>query len=126
MRRRLRQSKAAERDIAEILRYTEQHFGVDQALAYLDLLEQATLDIEREPQRPTSKSLPTFGEGVRSYRVELSARRSGAGVKSSHHVIYYTLASADEILVLRILHDAMEPETYLPAGYETRSQPDED
>lgn len=109
MLRPLRQTKPADQDIEHIWDYTARRYNAEQADAYTDLIGQALRDIEQDPERPSSRKHPDLGEEIRSYRVDLSKRRSGTGIKSPRHVIFYTLAYDDEILVLRILHETMEP-----------------
>lgn len=108
MRRRLRLSGPANEDIQRIWDYTISTYNLDQAIAYSDLLQQAINDIHADPERPSSILRPHLGAGVRSYHIELSKHRSGTGVKSPRHVIIYTIHRADEVYVLRIVHDRME------------------
>lgn len=70
-------------------------------------MDQALDDIRLDPIRPSSVPHPELGEGVRSYHIALSKFRSGTGIKSPRHVIVYTLRQADEVYVLRIVHDRM-------------------
>ncbi|MCF6285916.1 MAG: type II toxin-antitoxin system RelE/ParE family toxin [Candidatus Hydrogenedentes bacterium] len=60
-----------------------------------------------------ASSSPELGAHVRSYRVALSKHRSGTGIKSPRHVVFYTLEYEGEILVLRILHDRMKPHNHV-------------
>lgn len=107
MGRRLRLSSLASQDILGIWEYTKSTYGYKQALAYSEFLEQAIQDVVADPERPSSIPRPELGTGVRSYHIELSKRRSGTGVKSPRHVIVYALRTADEVFVLRIVHDRM-------------------
>lgn len=65
-------------------------------------------DVRHDPQRPSSIARREIGPGVRSYHIDFSKQRSGTGIKSSRHVIVYALRFADEVYVLRILHDRMK------------------
>ncbi|MBX3176296.1 MAG: type II toxin-antitoxin system RelE/ParE family toxin [Candidatus Hydrogenedentes bacterium] len=87
--------------------WTAAKYDIDQALRYQALLDQALDDLRLEPERPSSIPRPELGTGVRSYHIELSKHRSGTGIKSPRHVIIYALRMADEVLVLRIVHDRM-------------------
>lgn len=64
-------------------------------------------DILTDPERPSSIPRPELGLGVRSYSIALSKHRGVAGIKSPRHVIVYALRRADEVYVLRIVHDRM-------------------
>ena len=107
MGRKLRLSGLADRDIHSIWKYTLSTYDCDQAFAYSELLEQAIKDIVTDPERPSSIPRPDLGAGVRSYYIALSKYRSGTGIKAPRHVIIYTLRQADEVYVLRIVHDRM-------------------
>lgn len=107
MSRSLRLSGPANEDIRAIFEYTCSTYDLKQAIAYSDLIQTAIHDIVADPERPSSIPHPELGEGVRSYHTELSKYRSGTGVKSPRHVIIYTLRLAEEVYVLRIVHERM-------------------
>lgn len=114
MARQLRQTGQANRDFEDILDYTAVTYDEDQARAYAMLLGQALRDIEEDPEHPSSLPRPKLGSQVRSYHIELSKKRSGSGVKSPRHVIFYTLKYPGVVKVLRILHDRADPKRHLP------------
>lgn len=113
MARKLRKTKPAERDLDSIWHYTEEVFDAEQADEYDRVLEQAMLDIQEDPLRPTSKSRPEYGPDVRSYRVDLSIKRSGARIRSARHIVFYSLESSAEVVVLRVLHEEQEADRQL-------------
>lgn len=113
MRRKLRLAQPAKNDIEAIWSHTARFFDVEQADAYESLLWQAIRDIRDEPERPASRKRDDLGAQVRSYYIDLSKGRSGSGVKSPRHVIFYTLQFENEVRVLRILHEIIRPERYL-------------
>ena len=114
MPRPLRQTKPSSKDIDDIWDYTARTYDIEQANAYMGLLDQAFRDIEKDPDGPTSQEHPELGPRVRSYRIELSKERSGADIKSPRHIVFYTLEYEAEIVVLRVLHDRMDPTLHLP------------
>lgn len=116
MPRRLRLSDEANDDVDGIWHYTVTMYGFEQASNYIVLLRQAFLDIEENPERPSSRRHPELGPRVRSYRIELSKDRSGTGIKTARHIVFYTLQHEDLVLVVRILHDQMDPLKHLPGG----------
>lgn len=107
MYRPLRLSKLAKSDMEDIWYWTAVRYDTDQALKYQALLDQALNDLRVNPERPSSIPRPDLGTGVRSYHIALSKYRSGTGIKSPRHMIIYTLRQADEVYVLRIVHDRM-------------------
>lgn len=91
----------------DIWYWTAARYDVGQAMKYQVLLDQALDDLRLEPDRASSIPRPDLGVGVRSYHIALSEFRSGTGIKSPRHVVVYALRKADEVLVLRIVHDRM-------------------
>lgn len=91
----------------DIWYWTAARYDVGQAMKYQVLLDQALDDLRLEPDRASSIPRPDLGVGVRSYHIALSKFRSGTGIKSPRHVVVYALRKADEVLVLRIVHDRM-------------------
>jgi toxin ParE1/3/4 len=70
--------------------------------------------VAREPERPGSRARGELGAGVRSFHIELAARRRGA----ASHLLYYArelVPDAGGMVILRLLHEAMEPRRYLGA-----------
>jgi toxin ParE1/3/4 len=101
---KLRLTLAADKDLAAIARYTLRHFGPDQKEVYAELVERAFAMLLENPQRPSSLSRQELGRDVRSFHLALAAgRRRGAS-----HVVYY-LGREQEVVILRVLGDEMEP-----------------
>jgi toxin ParE1/3/4 len=72
--------------------------------------------VAAHPERPGSRVRDELGKGVRSFHVELAARRRAA----ASHLIYYIRGTLDDgrqgVVILRILHEAMEPSLHGIAG----------
>src|SRR5689334_10257101 len=99
----LRLARLADDDRLNIARWTVRRFGATQARAYARLIDQALARIEADPVLPASRPRQELGPGLRALHLAaLTPRRSMA-----RHVIYYRPAS-DGVIVLRILHDAMD------------------
>jgi toxin ParE1/3/4 len=96
-------------DIEGILEYTASAFGLRQVGVYEDLITRAIILVAQNPDRPGSKLRKDIDAGVRAFHIERAGRRAGAG----SHVLYYTLGLVDEsrtgVIILRVLHDSMEP-----------------
>ena len=100
----------AERDLGEILAWTETQFGVAARLRYGKLIVAALRDIVADPDRIGSKPLPGVKGSVRIYHLRHSrerARPHGGLVRAPRHILLYRV-EADLILVGRILHEAMD------------------
>lgn len=69
--------------------------------------------IGEAPERPGSRTRDELAPGVRSFHVELAARRRGAAA----HVLYYLVrqqaGGGAEVLILRVLHERMDPTRHL-------------
>jgi toxin ParE1/3/4 len=94
---RLELSRAAEADLAGIRDYTVEHHGGDQAIAYLDAIEQAFRRIMDYPE--SGMKYPGIEPAIRS-------------VPCGSHRIYYD-AAGDAVRIQRVLHKAMDAEKWL-------------
>jgi toxin ParE1/3/4 len=109
-------TEAADGDIADILRETTRQFGPLQQKRYAALIERAIEMVAEEPGRPGSRRRDELAPGVRSFHIEVAARRRGAAV----HVVYYLrgrlVDGREGIIVVRLLHERMEPLRHLIRG----------
>jgi len=64
---------AARQDVREVLRWSEQKFGLTAAARYRALLKQAARDIGADPERPGSKERPEIMIKARGLTTFLSA-----------------------------------------------------
>ena len=103
-----RLTEAADRDIERILQDTLELFGPYQFDAYSNLIQQALDRVGADPQGPGTSKREDVGPGVRALRLETVARRRGS---ASHSIYYLPPEDGRKSLsvVLRILHDRMEP-----------------
>jgi toxin ParE1/3/4 len=102
-------TRRADDDLTGILDFTATTFGLRQLAAYAAVVDRAVALIAADPARPGSRERSDIRAGVRSFHLELAAGRRGAAA----HVIYYTVGPLGDdrvgVLVLRILHERMEP-----------------
>lgn len=115
--RRLTVSKPARTDLLNILEYTTDRYGRIIAHYYDMLLNQAIKDIRKDPYRLGSKHLPEIGKTIRSYHIASSRTRAGKTVKKPRHLIFYSLANENEVIILRILHDSRDTVRHIPEEY---------
>ncbi len=105
----IRLTREAERDLDEIARYTIATFGPEQAMRYAALIEHALTLLAEDPHRLASRERNELRPGVRSMHLSRAAARRHA----ASHVLYYHLAAradgAQDIVILRVLHERMEP-----------------
>ncbi len=89
-----RLSKLAERDLADILRYTIRTWGMNQGITYFQLLTTARNHILNHPFLPGSKSRDDLAKNCRAFR-------------AAKHVIFYQM-NGDTLEIARILHESMD------------------
>jgi toxin ParE1/3/4 len=104
---KVRLSDRAARDIEEILAWTAERFGAQQAQIYAAIIGDALTALAAGPQVVGVRARPELGEGIESLHV---ARH---GCKGRHVVFFRARESEAVIDVLRILHDSMEPQWHL-------------
>lgn len=94
---RLELSRRAQADLDDIRDYSVAKFGVERAIAYLDTIEDAFRRI---------LSFPGIGAAVSGLNPPVQS------LGCRQHRIFYTV-EAGSILVLRLLHKAMDVERHL-------------
>jgi len=87
----------AERDLEGIIDYAVQEWGVSQANTYLDGLETRAQLLAENPDIGTARE--TLFEGLLSFPYE-------------SHILYYK-KQARGIVIIRVLHQHMDPVKYL-------------
>lgn len=95
---RLKYSRLAIRDLADIYDYTERYFGYRQADKYLDGFTETDKVLQLHP---------TIGKVFDEEKLE-NVRRFPCG----SHQIYYMIVN-DEILIGRVLHKTMDADEIL-------------
>ena len=111
--RRLILAPKARRDLATILRESERRFGLLQQERYATLIQSAMERVAADPGGIGSKSREDILSGLRSFHIGFAARRHGA---ASHALYYEERTSPDGrpmVVILRILHDHMDPELHV-------------
>ena len=106
----VRLSAAAEADYRQILRWTVANFSSVQARVYADTLSLALKALGAGPDIIGVKERPEIGRQV----LTLDVARNGR--KDLHFVMIWVAGGEGENLVdvLRLLHDSMDLERYLP------------
>src|SRR5205823_1174819 len=110
---RYKYTRTAHSDIEGILRYTAGRLGTLQRRRYAELIDRAASMVAAAPMQRGSRLRDEVASGVRSFHIEIAARRHGAGA----HVLYYIPGELDDgrdgIIILRVLHDRMDPARHI-------------
>lgn len=103
----VRLADAAERDFRDIYAWTADQFGADQAEVYADALSLTIDALRTGPRIIGAKMRDDVATGLCSLPVKVKRRRG------RHHVFFRVAEQTREIVVLRILHDAMDPARHI-------------
>lgn len=94
----------ARRDLAQILRDSEIHFGAAARDRYEALIEQAIHDLISNPERPGVQTV----KGYLRYHLRHSRNRVTSGrVRYPRHILVCRI-QGDILVILAVGHDAME------------------
>jgi len=105
----VRLTQLAEQDFIQIIEWTQEHFGQDQAIRYSQVISDALACLFEGPKVLGSKLRPELLPNIYTLHV---ARQ---GHKGRHFVVFQT--NADHTIdVLRLLHDSMDLARHLPAA----------
>jgi plasmid stabilization system protein ParE len=108
---RVRLSGPALRDFDGIIEWTARQFGAAQAERYEALIAAAFDRLREGPFQPLVQA-STAGEDIRCLAVMDGRRRA-------RHVVFFTWTAGPDhgrVVILRILHAAMDPTRHLGAG----------
>lgn len=92
-----RLTPAARSDLSSIWDYTRDHWGTDQAEAYIVEIRAAIERIVDDPRR--GRPCDEVREGYRRYGI-------------GHHLVFY-MTRPDGIDVIRIMHERMDPSRHV-------------
>jgi toxin ParE1/3/4 len=109
----VRISAGAKADFRAILATSLERWGEDGRVRYRSLLIAAMNELGADPERLMSKDCSELLPELRSFHVRHVGRDHG--VKMPVHVIYYRRARSS-IVIVRVLHERMEPAVHLTAA----------
>jgi toxin ParE1/3/4 len=116
----VRLTAPARHDIARLLDWSAENFGAAGRRRYQLLINTALRAIAADPNRAGSRDEPRIGLGRRIYHLRHSRERAkgpdGAVRLPRHNLIYRVLETADVVIVLRVLHDAMDLSRHIPSS----------
>jgi len=105
---KVRLSEAAEKDFNEIFVWTVEHFGIDQAHVYRDVILDALRSLQDGPNVLGAKNLSGLPQELKTLHVARKGKRG-------RHFIVFDDSVDGQIQVLRILHDAMDIQSHVPS-----------
>ncbi|QUD90593.1 type II toxin-antitoxin system RelE/ParE family toxin [Phenylobacterium montanum] len=114
--RRLELTISAQADLAAILDISAASFGAQARRRYETIIEIALGDLLADPTCLGSLERPELGPKVRTYHLRYCRGRGKSRaclVGHPRHLLVYEFDD-DRVLVLRVLHDAMELTRHLP------------
>lgn len=104
----------AERDLQNILQWSETEFGSAAADRYVVLIAQALTDVAKNPDRPGARLRQDLLPGIHTYHLAFSRDHIHENrVKSPRHFLVYRVVM-DRIEILRILHDSRDLDRHIP------------
>jgi toxin ParE1/3/4 len=108
---RVRLGAIAEVDFANILKWTVENFGRQQAAVYRDILVQTIGELTKGPHVSGSRARDDIMPGLRTLHVARHGRRG-------RHFLLYRIVEDGIIEIGRILHDQMDLQRHLPPSPE--------
>lgn len=116
-------SPAAEEDIVSILAWSHREFGEQARFRYEALLVQAMIDIAAAPERLGVIRRDELREGAFTYHLWHSRLHVGESIgqvsRPRHFLLFRRAVGGIEIG--RVLHDSVDLQRHLPAGYTDES-----
>ena len=103
----VRLSTEAEHDFLHILDYTIETYGERQSDLYKTLIQESLSALSSGPDVPGNMMRDDIRLGLRSIHISRPGRRG-------RHFIVYRAVQDNLIVVLRILHDAMDLPRHIP------------
>ena len=93
-------TRSAKADLKAIARFTQERWGVRQRNLYLKEIDQVFRELTKNPQM--GRACDEIREGYRKF-------------PHGGHVIFYNQMDSGDLLIVRILHGAMDVDTRLGA-----------
>jgi plasmid stabilization system protein ParE len=104
----VRFTSAAERDLRDISEWTHRKFGPLQDRTYAAAIEAAVAALESGPKLAGVRHSGDIAAGLFSLRIKIKRRKG-------RHLLYFRVAVAThDIIIVRVLHDAMDPGRHIP------------
>jgi toxin ParE1/3/4 len=106
---RLRLSGPAKADIVVILQTSRDRHGEPARRRYRALIATALRRIAADPHGRATADRPELGAGIRSFHIRHSRGETReAAVANPVHVVFFRVADAGVVEIVRVLHERME------------------
>ncbi len=99
-------TRAARTDISGALRWSEDYFGLAARVRYRQLID-AGLTAITMPEDPLGTRRPADAAGRRILHLR-SCRAAVPGIARPRHLLVFDRPARDHVVVVRLLHDAMD------------------
>jgi toxin ParE1/3/4 len=96
---RIVRSPRAKHDIVEVLRFTKERWGINQAREYSALIREALLAVAADPAR--GKARDDILAGIFAHHISQRGR-------PARHILFYRIRSTGTVEIIRLLHDTMD------------------
>ena len=104
--RRVRIAGPALRDIARLLRRSEEEFGGAARVRYRRLLDKALRELAQDPMRIGVRRIDDVREGCFTYHLRSASQGSAAkAVRHPRHLIAFRLDASGDVIVARVFHE---------------------
>lgn len=114
---------AAKRDIVQVLLESRRQFVEAARTRYRKILEQAIEDICLDPNRIGARIRDELGPSVQTYHIAYRKQRASHQnriVEKPRHLLVYKQIKTASLLIIRVLHDAMELSHHNPPRFRFR------
>jgi toxin ParE1/3/4 len=102
----IRQADQAEQDLLDIIRWTNENFGVRQAQHYAETIVLAFEALHDGPDILGAKVRDEIGAGIHTLHVARQGRKG-------RHFVVFSVSEGHIINVLRLLHESMDLAVHL-------------
>jgi toxin ParE1/3/4 len=112
--RTVRLTGPARRDIASILRWTEDRFGADARTRYRMLIDAAIRELAENPDRPGVRSIADVRPGYWIYPLRFSRRQERRTlVARPRHLLAFCRYDDEVLVIARLFHERQVLERHL-------------
>jgi toxin ParE1/3/4 len=107
-------------DIAGILAWTEENFGLPTMRRYGNLIATAVEQVAANPELAGSCQRPEIADNCRTYHLFFSRKSAGRPaerIRRPRHFLLYRVTESGKVEISRVLHDSMDLTAHLPEEY---------